>query len=206
MTDRTDAVRDQVLDAAAALFMTKSFAGTTDREIATRAGASYASLHFHFAGKDEILTELLQRCVRPGVDEIAAIEATVPPGAHATALWLLILADVRALAEAPHNIGALPFMPDVTNSRAYIPFGFAYQDLVDAYARLGVQVASPEVTATLSARQLGQLMMQQVESITEIRNDGKTVTSEDARSIAASCLRICGVDQQTIAGLGSPDR
>lgn len=77
MTDRTDAGREQVLDAAAEPFMTKSFAGTTDREIATRAGVSYASLHFHFAGKDEILAELLQRSARPTVAEIAEIEATV---------------------------------------------------------------------------------------------------------------------------------
>jgi AcrR family transcriptional regulator len=201
MTDRTDAAREQVLDAAVDLFMTKSVAGTTDREIATRAGVTYASLHFHFSGKDEILAELLQRCVRPGVDEVAAIEAAVPPGAHATALHLLILADIRALAEAPHNIGALSFMPDVTNRKAYIPFGFAYQDLVDAYARLGAQVASPEVASTLSARHLGQLLMQQVEAVTEIRRAGQAVTPEDARSIAASCLRICGVDQETIAGL-----
>lgn len=206
MTDRTDAARDQVLDAAAELFMTKSFAGTTDREIATRAGVSYANLHFHFAGKDEILAELLQRSARPTVDEIAEIEATVPPGAHATALYLLILADVRVLAEAPRNIGALPTMPDVTNSRAYVPFGFAYQDLTDAYVRLGAQVTSPEVAATLSTRQLGQLLMQQVEGVTEIRHDGKTVTSEDARNIAASCLRICGVNQETIAGLTSTGR
>jgi AcrR family transcriptional regulator len=201
MTDRTDAARDQVLDAAAELFMTKSFTGTTDREIATRAGVSYASPHFHFAGKNEILAELLQRSARPTVEEIAEIEATVPPGAHATALYLLILADVRGLAEAPHNIGALPTMPDVTNSRAYVPFGFAYQDLIDAYARLGAQVTSPAVTATLSTRELGQLLMQQVESVTNIRQEGEAVTSEDARSIAASCLRMCGVDQETIASL-----
>lgn len=94
----------------------------------------------------------------------------------------------------------------MTNSKAYIPFGFAYQDLTDAYARLGAQVTSPEVTATLSARQLGQLLMQQVESATEIRHVGEPLTSEDTRSIATSCLRVCGVDQETIAGLRSAGR
>jgi AcrR family transcriptional regulator len=201
MTDRDDAARDQLLDAAAELFMTKGFAGTADREIAKRAGVSYASLHFHFAGKDELLAELLQRSARPTAAEIAEIEATVPSGAHAAALYHLILADIRGLVEAPHNIGALRIMPDVTNSRAYLPFGFAYQDLTDAYVRLGAQAASPGVAATLSSRQLGQLLMQQVESVTDIRRDGETVTSEDARIIAASCLRVCGVDQETIAGL-----
>lgn len=74
--------RDQVLDAAAELFVTRGFAATSTREIAEKVGIRQASLYYHFAGKDEILAELLQRSVRPTMDNVAKIEALVPPSNH----------------------------------------------------------------------------------------------------------------------------
>lgn len=41
--------------------------------------------------------------------------------------------------------------------------------------------------------------MHSIEVVTTIRNVGLTVTRESANSIAASCLRICGVPDVTIA-------
>jgi len=114
--------RDQVLDAAAELFVARGFAATSTREIAEKVGIRQASLYYHFAGKGEILAELLQRSVRPTVDKIAKIEALVPPQTHATALYLLALIDIRTLTEAPHNVGILYGQSDVTNSEVYAEF------------------------------------------------------------------------------------
>lgn len=194
--------RDQVLDAAAELFVTRGFAATSTREIAERVGIRQASLYYHFAGKDEILAELLQRSVRPTVDKVAKIEALVPPETHETALYLLALIDIRTLAEAPHNVGVLYGQSDVINSEVYAEFRDARQELVDAYDRLGLQIASPNVVADTDARQLGEMLMHYVE-VTTIRNVGTVVTRNRANSIAASCLRICGVSEVAIASAAS---
>lgn len=199
----TASPRDQVLDAAAELFVTRGFAATSTREIAEQVGIRQASLYYHFAGKDEILAELLQRSVRPTVDKIAKIEALVPPETHETALYLLALVDIRTLAEAPQNVGILYGLPDVTSSEIYSQFRDARQELVDAYSRLGIQVASPPVLADTDARLLGEMLTHQVEITTAIRNLGMAVTREGAYGMAASCLRICGVAEVAIATAAS---
>jgi AcrR family transcriptional regulator len=215
----TASPRDQVLDAAAELFVTRGFAATSTREIAEEVGIRQASLYYrddgsgsgtgvtrftiHFAGKDEILAELLQRSVRPTVDKIAKIEALVPPETHETALYLLTLVDIRTLAEAPQNVGILYGLPDVTSSEIYSQFRDARQELVDAYSRLGIQIASPPVLADTDARLLGEMLTHQVEITTALRNLGRAVTREGAHGMAASCLRICGVAEIAIATAAS---
>jgi len=175
-----------VLNAAAELFVTRGFAATSTREIAEQVGIRQASLYYHFAGKDEILAELLQRSVRPTVDKVAKIEALVPPETHETALYLLALVDVRTLAEAPHNEGILYGQADVANSEVYAEFREARQELVDAYGRLGLLIASPSVAADLDVRDLGEMLMHSVEVVTTIRNAGRTVTPARAHRIAAA--------------------
>ncbi|MBC7277723.1 MAG: TetR/AcrR family transcriptional regulator [Nocardioides sp.] len=195
--------RDQVLNAAAELFVTRGFAATSTREIAERVGIRQASLYYHFAGKDEILAELLQRSVRPTVDKVAKIEALVPPQIHATALYLLALIDIRTLAEAPHNVGILYGQADVTNSEIYAEFRDARQELVATYGRFGLQAASPSVAADIDTREFGEMLMHSVEVVTTIRNAGMTLTAKSANRIAAAALRMCDVSKDTIATAAS---
>ncbi|MFI2779438.1 TetR/AcrR family transcriptional regulator [Streptomyces sp. ALB3] len=53
------AMRRQILDSALRLFAEHGFKGTSLQDIAAGAQCSKASLLYHFAGKDAILTELL---------------------------------------------------------------------------------------------------------------------------------------------------
>lgn len=191
--------RDQILHAAAELFVTRGFAATSTREIAERVGIRQASLYYHFAGKEEILAELLQRSVRPTVDKIAKVESMAPPETHETALYLLALIDIHTLAEAPDNIGILAGLPDVTSCEIYGQFQDERQELIDAYGRLGLQIASPEIIADTDARQLGEMLMHSIEVVTKIRSSGRGVTRGTAKSIAGSCLRTCGARQDRIA-------
>jgi AcrR family transcriptional regulator len=197
------APRDQVLSAAAELFVTRGFAATSTREIAERVGIRQASLYYHFAGKDEILAELLQRSVRPTVDKVAKIEALVPPETHATALYLLALIDIRTLADAPHNVGILYAQSDVTNSEVYAGFQHTRRELVDAYGRLGLQAASVDVSADIDAPELGEMLMHSIEVVTGIRNSGAAMTSQRANRIAAAVLRMCDVPNETITAAAS---
>lgn len=144
--DSVLSARDQILDAAARLFVYQGFAATSTREIADRVGIRQASLYYHFAsGKDEILGELLQQSVRPTVDKVAQIDGMCPPEAPETALYVLMLLDVRTLAALPHNTGFLARLPEVTRSPAYEPYDKTRRGLEDAYERLGRQVVGSHV-------------------------------------------------------------
>ncbi len=110
--------REQILEVAAELFSENGFDATSTRAIAERVGIRQASLYYHFAGKDEILIELLTTSVRPSMDFVRQLEAQVPAGATpAGALYALAVIDVETLIRTPHNIGTLYLLPEVQHER-----------------------------------------------------------------------------------------
>jgi AcrR family transcriptional regulator len=189
--------REQILDAAAALFAERGFAATTTRLIAERVGIRQASLYYHFAGKDELLIELLTTSVRPSLDAVRRIEALVPDRASAAAaLYLLALIDVETLSRTPHNVGTLYLLPEVQHER-YDSFRAERQELQDAYGRLGARAAWPSVRDGLDPQRLGQLLIQLTEVVIQIRRS-REPDSADAETVATSCLRLCGCPQAEI--------
>ena len=163
-------------------------------------GIRQASLYYHFAGKDEILAELLRRSVRPTTDKVEKILAQVPPLDYETALYLLVLVDVRTLADVPHNVGMLYQLPDVAKCDIYDEFRSEHDELSGHYARLAGEVVSKTVRSAISHKQLGDLLIQMVEGVINMRteNPARKVPCSEAWAIAASALRICGVDQAKI--------
>ncbi|MFI5622216.1 TetR/AcrR family transcriptional regulator [Nocardioides sp. NPDC051685] len=193
--------REQVLHAAAQLFVTKGFAATSTREIADRVGIRQASLYYHFTGKDEILAELLERSVRPTVDRIEQIERLTASESPETALYLLALIDVHTLAEAPDNIGMLATHPDVTSSEAFDAFRSTRAELAEAYRRIASRAAGPAIAA--AAEPIGEMLMHLVEVTTTLRSSGVPIDDATAATIAATCLRACGVPEGRIAPAAS---
>ncbi|MFD4325684.1 TetR/AcrR family transcriptional regulator [Nocardioides sp. NPDC058538] len=192
------APRDEILHAAAELFVNRGFAATSTRDIAEKVGIRQASPYYHFAGKPGILAELLELSVRPSLEKVERIELACPADVPEAALDLLALIDVEALATVPHNLGKLYRMPDVRSSEVFAEFQPALQELTAAYGRLGADIVSSTVAATVSMDQLGGLLVQAVEAVTRIRSRGGEVTSVQGRAIAATCLRICGVPEARI--------
>lgn len=190
--------RDQILDSAARLFVECGFAATSTRELSEHVGIRQATIYHYFAGKDDVLGELLHRSVRPTVDKIAKIEQLVPPQTHETALYLLALIDVGTLATAPHNIGMLPRLPDVTHSPAYTEFRNDRAELAEAYGRLGVGIARSAVVDMLGQRWLGEILIQVVDSAINMRSAGESIDERAAHAVAATCLRICGSSDNRI--------
>jgi AcrR family transcriptional regulator len=189
--------REQILDAAAALFAERGFAATTTRLIAERVGIRQASLYYHFGGKDDLLIELLTTSVRPSLDAVRRIEALVPDRATAAAaLYLLALIDVETLSRTPHNVGTFYLLPEVQHER-YDSFRAERQELQDAYGRLGAQAAWPSVLAGTDPQRLGELLIQLTEVVIQIRRS-REPDSADAQMIAGSCLRLCGCPQPEI--------
>lgn len=193
------APRDEILQAAAELFVNRGFAATSTREIAEKVGIRQASLYHYFAGKGGILAELLQLSVRPSLEKVEMIELECPPEVPEAALYLLALIDVRTLATVPHNIGRLYRMPDVRSSEVFEEFQPAFRELTAAYGRLGADVVSDPVAATVGVNQLGGLLVQVVEVVIRLRSRGDEVTCDHAQAIAATCLRICGASEERIA-------
>ncbi|WP_328531249.1 TetR/AcrR family transcriptional regulator [Nocardioides sp. NBC_00368] len=191
--------RDEILHVAADLFVNRGFAATSTRDIAEKVGIRQASLYYHFAGKPGILAELLELSVRPSLEKVERIEVACPADVPEAALYVLALIDVETLATVPHNLGKLCRMPDVRSSEVFAEFQPALQELTAAYGRLGADIVSRPVAATVSVDQLGGLLVQAVEVVIRIRSRRVEVTSAHARAIAATCLRICGVPEARIA-------
>lgn len=197
------APREQILLAAAALFAEQGFGGTSTRAIADASGIRQASLYYHFAGKDDILAELLDRSVRPSTEMARRLEnaAAADPSAAAAALHALAEADVALLAAVPHNIGSLYLMPEVRDER-FDTFRTQRAELQATYGRLAVRaqtlVKTPDRETALPAATLGALLIQVVEVVIPLRRDHDPVSEPDQAAIAAAVLRLVGLDTEQI--------
>ncbi|MGD0704501.1 MAG: helix-turn-helix domain-containing protein, partial [Trebonia sp.] len=179
--------REEILDAAAGLFVSQGLAATTTRQIAGRVGIQQASLYYYFAGKDEILLELLTQSVRPSLQVAAMLESRCGDD-PAAGLYALVLIDVRTLTRAPHNIATLYLVPEVQGEE-FASFRAERSQLQAAYGRLG-HAAAPSVG--LDETLIATLVMQVVESVIHLRRSGD-LRDFHAHEIAASCLRLIGL-------------
>jgi AcrR family transcriptional regulator len=88
---RAEVRREQLIDAAIRVAAREGVADTTTRRIAAEAGASLATVHYCFAGKQELLREVLIAIINELADEPAE---ELPEGTGATEL---LRAELRAL-------------------------------------------------------------------------------------------------------------
>jgi AcrR family transcriptional regulator len=189
--------REEILDAAAELFVLRGLAATTTRQIAERVGIRQASLYYYFAGKDEILLELLTQSVRPSLRVAATLESRCAAD-PASGLYALTLIDVATLTSAPHNIATLYLMPEVQGEE-YASFRAERAELQAAYGRLGRAAAgSADGGSGLDDVLTAALIMQVVESVIPLRRS-REWRDDYAHEIAASCLRLAGLDPDAVA-------
>lgn len=102
-TNNGAATRDRILEVAAALFARRGYHGTSTREIAGEVGIRQPSLFHHFATKQDILAELLERDLRPALERLRR-NRVAPP---AVRLYAYLMEDVRALSESPFDTRGL---------------------------------------------------------------------------------------------------
>jgi AcrR family transcriptional regulator len=191
-TADASSAREQVLDAAARLFAEHGYAGTSTRAIAELVGIRQASLYYHFAGKDELLLELLETSVRPSLEHVDRLVASADPAA---ALYALAVLDVGTLLATPHNIGTLYLAHEVQQPR-FDSFREQRAELQAAYCSLAGALAGAD-----RAGFLGAACLHLVEMVIVLRRDGEP---EDAvaRDIALGCLRLVGVADPEPAAAG----
>lgn len=211
--------RQDVLDAAAALFCTVGYAATSTRAVADRAGVRQASIYHHFTSKDAILRDLLLGSVRPSL-ELADRLATAADAPAAARLWALAHADVLLLTTSPVNVGALYLLPEVDGEQ-FAEFHALRDRLRARYDELAAQVLSSAGSAgaagTAGAAGAGRvtaggtgdaapvdasgpLVLGLVESVILRRRAGERLDDTGvARSVADGVLRLLGGDGATIA-------
>ncbi|MEW1959346.1 TetR/AcrR family transcriptional regulator [Kineococcus sp. NPDC059986] len=181
--------RQEILDAAAALFSESGFAATSTRAIADRVGIRQASLYHHFAGKDEILLELLEASVRPTLDVVDALRSRAPDAAGA--LHALVVVDVGTLLAGPLGIPALYVAPEVQQPR-FEQFRAHRRQLGAVYAELVRDVAP--AGHPVDADVLGQVCLHLVEMTASLPS-----APQLPEQVAAACLGACGVTGDQLA-------
>jgi AcrR family transcriptional regulator len=186
--------RAEILNAAAELFVSQGLTATTTRQIADRVGIRQASLYYYFSGKDEILLELLTQSVRPSLRVAATLEGQCRDD-PAAGLYALALIDVRTLTRAPRNIATLYLLPEVQGEE-FASFRAERAQLQATYGRLGRAAAVPG--GSLDEDLTATLIMQLVESVIQLRRSGE-LRDGYAHEIAASCLRLIGLDAAALA-------
>ena len=181
-----------VLDAAAQLFCTVGYTSTSTYAIAERAGVRQASIYHHFAGKHEILRELLLGTVRPSLANAERLAAQDAPAA--ARLWALCHADVALLSAGRDNLGALYLLPEVADDR-FAEFHAMHAALRERYATLAAAVGT---RGAAPAAEEGGLVLGLVESVI-LRRRQSEVGSGVAPLVADAALRILGLDGGEVA-------
>lgn len=92
--------RDQILDAAEALFARKGYDATTIKAIGAGSGLNPALLYYYFAGKEELYKAVLQRLVGNMLAQGGTVlDGTIPP---ADAIRQLLTMQAEWLLKRPN--------------------------------------------------------------------------------------------------------
>ena len=182
-------VREEILSAAAGLFETYGYTATSTRVIATEVGLRQASLFHYFAHKDDILSELLDRTLRPTLEGVRRhpLEEYEPD----LALWLLVRADVDNLCRGPHNLGALQLLPEVRDPQ-FEWFWRRRRRLFRTYARQIARGVASGTFAEADRRTAADVVFGLVESVITADESFRRRASTP-NVVADASLRICGV-------------
>jgi AcrR family transcriptional regulator len=153
-----------------------------------------ATMYHYFAGKEELLAELLEATVAPSLALARRLLAETgrPP---ARRLWELCRADVMLLCGGPYNLGALYLLPEVGGER-FGPFRGMRAELREAYRTLlGATPAGAQLAGDRAALALrNDLVFGLIEGVMLIHRSapGRPVTAF-ADATADAALRIAGV-------------
>lgn len=187
--------RDEILDAAAELFTTQGYAGTSTRSIAESVGIRQASLYHYFKTKDDILCDLLSQTVTPTLAFIPTLADAQPAMTEAQQLHTLAAFDGGQLLGGRWNLGALYLLPEL-RGEGLEPFCSDRERLRRHYLALSLTVISD----TGVDEAAGDLPFRLVESLVNMWStpDGAQ-RSELPIHVADACLRVLGVSESQIS-------
>lgn len=196
--------REQILDAAAHLFVERGYAATSTRAIADEVGIRQASLYYHFPSKESLLEVLLMRTVEPSMLVADLMTSSLAPAA--SRLYSLISFDANQLFSGAYNVGTLYFLPEV-HQEHFDAFRLnrarlrrAYGSLIGASITAELARELDTAVGTQAPDHLIDVVFGMVESAISIRSDRPdTDPGILVPTIARGCLRVLGHDSAAIA-------
>ena len=181
--------QEEILEAAADLFAKVGYTAASTRAIAEAVGLRQASLFHYYPRKEAILSELLDRTVRPTLELTRRLEAA-DLGPEAT-LWVLAEQDVSNLCRGPNNLGALQLLPEARADQ--FAWFWRRRDRVFAFYRREVRAGlEAGVFGSVDPVTAPDLVFGLVESVITAR---PTVRNDPVMPdrVADAALRILGV-------------
>jgi AcrR family transcriptional regulator len=182
--------REEILAAAATLFEKAGFAGTTTRQIAAASGLTQGALFHYFPAKADILLELLNRTVDPGLEYHEKLKKA-PHLGPVERLCLLAYRDTLEICTAPHNEAALASLPEVQGAE-FALFWKKRERLRNAYRiQLKAGIADGSFTSDEDERGMYEIVCALVEScIWWFRRDQDDDAVDAAKLVARLILRL----------------
>lgn len=177
--------RDEILDAAAELFTTIGYSGTSTRRIAEAVGMRQASLYHHFTAKEDILDALLAGTVDASLQLAAELRAEDGPAAPR--LHTLVVADTAQLCGGVWNLGSLYLLPELRVER-FAAFRRRREALRGHYRELSATV----ITQHGGPAAAEDLPFRLVESVINRRSDDGACPVDHPWTTAEAALRVLG--------------
>jgi AcrR family transcriptional regulator len=143
----------EVLDAAAAVFAEKGYAGASTRDIAERLGVRQASLYYYFPSKESALAAICELGVKDFISNLRAIIAQPAPAEHKLRDAIANhLAPLRVHPTADYVCVFLRHRHELPDGprQAVATLARAYQDLIERLFRAGI--ATHEFRADLDPK------------------------------------------------------
>jgi len=126
--------KEAILLAAAELFASQGYAGTSTREIADRVGIRQPSLFYHFSKKEEILRAIVDQAAASLLDHLPDFEKR--PERAAIKLYDLLNLDFLYLMTEPYGIGQLMLLPELRSGDLRQEIEQKRNRIIDVYRKL----------------------------------------------------------------------
>jgi AcrR family transcriptional regulator len=160
-TERHEAIRREILDAAWDAAHEAGIAGLTLRDIATRVGMQQPSLYSHFASKQAIYDAMFQQAWQAYLDHTRASIDGLPADPRARLIAIAEHYFDFAVADLPrHQLMDVNVVPNFQPSpQAYAPAVQVYQVMLDQLRGLGI---TAQEDADIYTALIGGLVNQQL--------------------------------------------
>lgn len=189
--DRSATTRERLLAAAVEAFATSGFAGTTTRDIASRAGMSPAAVYVHHATKEELLFEISRRGHRNAVEIIEKASQSASDPAERTRTMVAEFSRWHAVNSRVGRIVQYEFDALTPEHRAEIA---EYRRAIEALMREALEagVASEVMTVTDLKGTALALLSLSIDLVRWYHPDGPTTPDEIATLHGELALRMVG--------------
>jgi AcrR family transcriptional regulator len=190
-TTRKEATRRRILHAAAATFADQGYAAARLVDIATEAGMRTGSLYYHFASREELVTELLTIATHETHEAVAVRVDDLPPTAsHLDRVVAAITAHLGSIwapgSNAPALVRIFANVPQDVRDRVKGPRG-AYSAMWEELVQRAID--AHEVVSDLSARDLLSVINGAMNWTVEWYRPGGRLTHDDvARELSRLVL------------------